>query len=64
MADSAARYGDRGDNLGVLSFVQSRSRGDLTTWRWRRANDGMRVLDTFAKRSADEIDVVAGFWYL
>ncbi|MCA2187902.1 hypothetical protein [Nonomuraea cavernae] len=47
-----------------MTTVKAESRGDRTTWRWRRANAAMRVLDTFMERSLDEIDVIAGLWYL
>ncbi|WP_188189622.1 hypothetical protein [Nonomuraea sp. SYSU D8015] len=57
-------YWDRANHLDVLATVTAASRGDRTTWRWRRANDAMRVLDTFVERSLDEIDVIAGLWYL
>lgn len=56
-------YRDRGNNLDLLSTVRSRGSGDLTTWRRRRVTDGVRVIDTFAERSRDEIGVVAGLWY-
>ncbi|GIH97063.1 hypothetical protein ACFFMN_36175 [Planobispora siamensis] len=51
---------DRAGNLDLLTMVKSRSAGDHTTFRWRRASDGMRVLDTFTNRSSDEIDVITG----
>ncbi|MFB9891513.1 hypothetical protein ACFFOQ_17030 [Planobispora takensis] len=51
---------DRAGNLDLLTRVTESSHGDLTTFRWRRASDDMRVLDTFTNRSRDEIDVIAG----
>ncbi|MEV5413119.1 hypothetical protein AB0K60_30315 [Thermopolyspora sp. NPDC052614] len=60
----SALYWDRANHLDVLSRVKAGSSGDRTTWRWRRANDAMRVIDTFVERSLDEIDAVAGLWYL
>lgn len=42
---------DRANHLDVLSTVNAGTSGDRTTWRWRRANDGMRVIDTFVERS-------------
>jgi hypothetical protein len=51
---------DRAGHLDLLTHVTSRSAGYRTTFRWRRANAGMRILDTFVNRTSDEIDTIAG----
>jgi hypothetical protein len=53
---------DRANHLEILT---RRVSGDGQIWRWRSADDGMRVLDTFLLRSSelsvdDEIDILSG----
>ncbi|TMR21139.1 hypothetical protein ETD86_16265 [Nonomuraea turkmeniaca] len=42
---------DRADHLDVLTYLENKYRGGLVIrksgYRWRRADDGMRILDTF-----------------
>jgi hypothetical protein len=53
------------DQANHLDLLTRRTTEDGVIWRWRRANDGMRVLDTFLIRSSemsvdDEIDIIGG----
>ena len=60
--DGNALLWDRANHLDILTRAHS---GHDLVWRWRRANDGMRVLDTFVQPPSefsvdDEIDVFSG----
>ncbi|MEU7854660.1 hypothetical protein [Nonomuraea sp. NPDC049141] len=53
---------DRANHLDILTRAHS---GHDLVWRWRRVNDGMRLLDTFAQPPSetsvdDELDVFTG----